>query len=123
MNQRMYDHLAGLARDGRLASYSDVAPLIGLSMDHEADREAISEILGEILEHEVRAGRPLLTALVVHSGDDNNPGEGFFRTASDLGRFQYARDPLTRLEFWVGAVNKVHNYWSSASSAGCPGQN
>ena len=113
MNPAVYDRLLDLARNRRLTTYSDIAPLAGLTMDVEADREAISEILGEILENEARAGRPLLTALVVHRGDDNNPGEGFFRTAAELGRFQYARDPLTRLEFWVRAVHDVHNHWSS----------
>lgn len=113
MNERLYQHLVTLAGERRLTTYSDIAPLLGLSMDNEIDRERISEILGEILRHEIAQGRPLLTAIVVHRGTDNNPGEGFFSTAREFGRFDGGRDQLRRLEFWVLEVNRVYAQWSN----------
>jgi hypothetical protein len=94
-----------------LATYSDVSPLIGLSMENEADREAIARLLGEIAEHEHRQGRPMLTSLIVHRGNDNNPGEGFFAIAHELGLYSGRRDQMSRLTFWVNQVTAVHNYW------------
>ena len=81
MHTGIYNCLLELARAGRLTTYSDIAPMAGLLMANDADRDRMSDLLGEILRHEVREGRPLLTAIVVHRGDDNNPGEGFFAIA------------------------------------------
>ena len=114
MHQGIYNRLIELARavPGQLTTYSDIAPLADLSMSNDADRDRISALLDEIFLHEVNQGRPLLTAIVVHRGNNNTPGEGFFSTATDIGRFNGSRDPLARLEFWVRQVQEVHNYWA-----------
>jgi len=113
MNTAIYDRLVDLARNAKLAAYSDIAPLAGLSMDDEDDRKKMSDLLEEIVRHEHAAKRPMLTALVVHHGDDNNPGEGFFAIATTLGLFSGSRAPLKRLEFWVGQVTQVYNHWKN----------
>jgi hypothetical protein len=53
-------------------------------MDREKDRDQIARLLGEIALSEYREGRPMLTDLVVHRGNDNNPAEGFFATAQEF---------------------------------------
>lgn len=112
MHIGIYNRLLEVARtEPGLTTYSDIAPLANLSMDREEDRDEISRILEEILQHESAEGRPLLTALVVHRGDDNNPGEGFFAAATRLGRFSGSRNQMQRLSFWVREVNEVHEYW------------
>lgn len=111
MNPTLYDKLVQLAKDKDLDAYSRVAPLINLSMDKEEDRDEISRLLGEIAVFEHGEGRPMLTALVVHKGDDNNPGEGFFDIAKSLGIYDGSRDPINRLKFWVNQVTDVYNYW------------
>jgi hypothetical protein len=63
MHMGIYNRLLELARAGRLTAYSDIAPLAGLSMTNDADRDKMSELLGEILRHEVAQGRPLWTRL------------------------------------------------------------
>lgn len=114
MNRTLYDELLRLARLQQLAAYSDVSPLIGLSMDSESDREEIARLLGEIAVYEHAAGRPMLTALIVHRGNDNNPGEGFFSIAQQLGLYNGRRDQIARLTFWANQVTQVHNYWHNA---------
>jgi len=114
MNETLYNELVRLAQAQNLAAYSDVAPLIGLSMDNEKDRNCIAELLGEIAIHEDKEGRPMLTALIVHRGNDNNPGEGFFSIAQELGRFDGSRDQINRLTFWSNQVTQVHNHWTNA---------
>lgn len=113
MHTGIYDRLVDLARTQRLTTYSDIAPLAGLSMDVDQDRERISQLLSEIVLHEVGQGRPMLTAIVVHRGSDNNPGEGFFSIATELGLFNGSRQQLQRLEFWVRQVQLVNGHWSA----------
>lgn len=113
MNQVLYVELVRLARFRLLATYSDVSPLIGLSMENAPDREEIARLLGKIAEFEHGEGRPMLTALIVHRGNDNNPGEGFFSIAHDLGLYNGRRDQTSRLIFWVNQVTSVYNHWDS----------
>ena len=112
MNQILYDELVRLARAGRLSTYSDVSPLVGLSMDEEEDRAEIARLLGEIAIYEHNEGRPMLTALIVHRGNDNNPGEGFFSIAQEFGLFDGSRNQISRLTFWANQVTQVHNHWA-----------
>ncbi len=113
MNQILYNELIRLARANLLTTYSDVAPLVDLSMDNEEDRNLIAEMLREIAVYENEEGRPMLTSLVVHRGNDNNPGEGFFYIAQELGLFDGSREQLARLIFWSNQVTEVHNYWGN----------
>jgi hypothetical protein len=113
MHMGIYNRLLELARAGGLTAYSDIAPLAGLSMANDADRDEMSELLGEILRHEVAHDRPLLTAIVVHKGNDNNPGEGFFAIANELGHFNGSRESIARLTFWMRQVQEVNAYWAT----------
>ena len=114
MNQVLYDELVNLARTQRISAYSDVSPLVGLSMTIDQDREQIALLLSEIAWHEHQNNRPMLTSLIVHKGGDNNPGEGFFAIAKEFSLFNGSRDPILRLEFWANQVRLVHNLWASA---------
>lgn len=113
MNQILYAELQRLARLQQVAAYSDISPLVGLSMDNDQDRDEIARLLGEIAVYEHQSGRPMLTSLIVHKGDDNNPGKGFFSIAQELGLFNGSRGQILRLTFWINQVTEVHNYWSS----------
>lgn len=110
----LYEKLKELARDKKLASYTEISTLIGLDMSQEHDREVIAQKLGDIVFFEHDNNRPMLTALVVHQGGDNNPGEGFFSAAQKIGLFKSSRDPMKRLIFWSNQVTLVHNHWASA---------
>ncbi|KAF1702443.1 hypothetical protein CSC66_11170 [Pseudoxanthomonas kaohsiungensis] len=111
----LYETLLELAKAKKLASYSEVAPLIGLDMAQPQDRDEIARKLGDIVFFEHDNDRPMLTALVVHQGGDNNPGEGFFSAAEKIGLFKATRDPIKRLIFWQSQVALVHSHWASAS--------
>ncbi|ELI5417777.1 hypothetical protein RRJ97_004407 [Vibrio parahaemolyticus] len=56
----------------------------------------------------------MLTSLVIHKGNDNNPGEGFYSIASELGIYNGSRNNLDRITFWVSQVSLVHDYWKNA---------
>lgn len=114
MNQVLYDELVRVARNRGLTYYSRVAPLVGLTMDREEDRDQIARLLGEIARYEHQQGRPMLTSLVIHKGNDNNPGEGFYSIATELDIYSGSRDQLERVTFWSNQVTGVHNYWPNA---------
>lgn len=114
IDQLLYGKLVELAKKSSLITYGDIAPLIDLDMAVEADRDEIAKRLGAIVLYEHAGGRPMLTALVVHKGGDNNPGEGFFSAAEEIGIFNGSRQEICRLTFWVNQVTLVHNHWSSA---------
>ena len=112
MNMAIYNRLLYLARQRKLNTYGEVAPLAGLSMDNIGDRTEISRLLHEIICHEAGEQRPLLTALVVLSGE-RNPGIGFYNASTELGRYGGSNDELIRLEFWSNEVNRVYDYWAN----------
>lgn len=113
MHMPIYNRLLELARAGQLTTYGEIAPLAGLSMDDPADRAEMSRLLEEVARHEETARRPMLTAIVVHQGNDNNPGEGFFTLGTEFRRFNGSRRQMERLQFWVSQVGDVHGYWKT----------
>ena len=108
MTSGLRDLLIEAAKEGRFIYYSDIAPQLGLDMDREADRAKIGRILGKLSEEEVEQGRPMLSAIVVHKGDET-PGDGFYKLARDLGRFQTGHRHI----FWAEEVKRLFEYWSS----------
>ena len=82
--QAIHEELLRVARSQRVVNYSDVAPLAGLNMDSPEDRNRIADILDVISQAEHRAGKPLLSAVVIRR-DKNMPGAGFFNLARRLG--------------------------------------
>lgn len=103
-HREIYNRLREAATLGALVSYSDIAPLAGLDMNRADHRELLGELLGEISEAEHRTGRPLLSVLVVHAGDDGRPGHGFFALSRDLGLLRPGEDETC---FFVQELGRV----------------
>ncbi len=103
--------LVGVAGARQVIAYCDLAPRIRsisfLPMD-----QRFFFLLREISSEEYRAGRGMLTAVVVHKAGDYKPGPGFFDLARGLGLNVTDTDRL-----WIEQVNKVHDYWSSQQRA------
>lgn len=93
-------------RRGRIAYSELVAHISVLRLKPHDPR--LFHLLGEISSEEDRAGRGMLTAIVVHKTGDMQPGPGFFELAKSLGR--NTKDPLA---CWVKEFNKVHDYWAN----------
>lgn len=93
-------------RKGRIA-YSELVRNIK-SIDLEAHDPRLFHLLGEISSEEDKAGRGMLTAIVVHKSGDMQPGPGFFELAKFLGK-----DTSDILACWVKEFNRVHDYWAN----------
>jgi hypothetical protein len=72
------------------------------------DDPAMAAMLDKISTEEFKAGRGMLSVIVVHKYGDMEPGVGFFKLAESLGR--RVADKTT---FWVAELHAVHGYWSN----------
>jgi len=96
--------LVDVAASEGTITYSDLVSGV-TSAKLEANQYALFEMLGEISWEESKAGRGMLTAVVI-SKDSNLPGPGFFGVAEELGYTITDRDL-----FWVEELRKVHSSW------------
>jgi hypothetical protein len=101
------DILIGRARQRGRIPYSELVDEIK-TIDIEAHDPRLFHLLGEISTEEERAGRGMLTAIVVHKHGDMQPGPGFFDLAKSLGK-----DTKDVLACWVKEFNRVHDYWAN----------
>lgn len=82
----VYSALVMAAHSRSMLTYAGVARLAGLAERGNPMAMQVGRLVGEISEDEVTLGRPMLSALVVEK-DTGQPGEGFFKLATDLGVF------------------------------------
>ena len=106
--QRIYDLAKAAARNATTIPYSFVASVIGLDMDNPVHRNELAAILDEVSRTEHTRGRPMLSAVVVHT-DDLRPGQGFFTLAEDLGEF----DGTDEETFFLAELKRVHEAWQT----------
>lgn len=113
MRNDIYEKLINVARSQNLISYEDLNKQLnlGLNFNMPSDRDLIGQWLGEISEHEVKAGRHMLSALVGHKEGESvsDPGKGFYEYARELGVYIGGDN----LGFWAKEVKWLHKYWSS----------
>lgn len=76
-------------------------------MGNPSERAELSRILDEISWAEHQAGKPLLSVVVVHKGDPQMPGKGFFDLAREFGRQKPDVDDQT---FFLEELNAVYAY-------------
>jgi len=63
-------------------------------------------LLERVSREEHACGRGLLSVIVVHKYGDQEPGNGFYDLAKELGF-----DVSDRVAFWVSEFSRVTNYW------------
>jgi hypothetical protein len=98
--------LTECARDKKMISYTDFMYQIrSISFETPYDSR-LPQFLAEISTDEAKAGRGMMTALVVRQDGDQRPGAGFFELAERLG--YDVSDPE---KFWIEEVNRVFASW------------
>jgi len=93
----IHARLIETAMRGQLITYSGLVP----------NRRKVGDYLYHIAKEEEAAGRPPLTALVVHKVG-GKPGPGFLEAAKWVG---FWREGETEDGVWRRAVQEVHAYW------------
>lgn len=77
------------AQTGTTTTYRELAQRLGLEPPHTIHR--VTEALEWLMEDDVAAGRPILSAICVSKTRPNIPARGFFLAAQGLGI--YSGDP------------------------------
>jgi len=104
----LYDKLREIASRGKkTTTYQPIAEMMGLDMGNPADRDRLSEMLGEISRFEHEHGRPLLSAVVVLQ-ESGEPGAGFFTLARELGLQPPGEEDYL---FYARELKKVFEQW------------
>jgi hypothetical protein len=72
-----------------------------------------SQLLGDISREENKAGRGMVSVVVVHKDVPNRgrPGNGFFTLAQELGH-----DTHDREKFWISEFEKVRKFWKDEAA-------
>ncbi len=78
-------YLERLAREGRTATYRDVAD--ALAVEPPQTIHQVAEALEATMAEDAAAGRPFLAATVVSRARSGLPAPGFFARARELGRY------------------------------------
>jgi hypothetical protein len=106
--QVIYDRLISAARQRSRVFHSEVRGLLDSASDTPPE---VDEVLTQIASEEHRAGRPLLTALVVTG--KSIPGNIFFSSARQLGLLT-STDPGEEMRFWMAEEARVYETWADA---------
>jgi hypothetical protein len=112
------EFLVERARLRKLTSYTEFnatlmrrTGLPGFDFSRADERAAMGHLLYLIVE----VNRPLtgrmISALVTYL-DANDAGSGFYAYAQDLGMLSRKASAQQKLDFWVGQVSDLHDYYS-----------
>ena len=107
MYEELKERLIQAAKNEELVYYEDIAPMFGFNYDRDHDRAEVGRVLDVVNKEEFEAGRPLLSAIVVHKGGDEMPGEGFFKLAQELGRYRRGDKKI----YWAMELKEVYKEW------------
>ncbi len=108
----IYEKLKEVAKSGKTEYYTPIGKLADLDMKKPDHRRKIGQILDAISRHEHKAGRPLLSVVVVAKATDKmsnkRPRKGFFDLARELNLIQAGDDEDS---FFIEELNKVYEAW------------
>lgn len=68
--------------------------------------------LGEVSWHEHERGRPLLSSLKIHKGNDHQQGDGFYKMCEEI----YGEDWKTlkaNPDFEINAIKECYSFWKN----------
>jgi hypothetical protein len=113
MNEVVRHCLVDLAHKGRGSiGYQELSDKCHLNLVMHESKYASAEIgriFGEISRFEHKAGRPLISSLVITKGD-HYQGDGFFRLAEELG-FGSWKELRDGLEFEFKQMSACYTFW------------
>lgn len=81
------------------------------------ERAAMGHLLYLIVERNRLTTKLMISALVTYL-DANDAGTGFYAFAQDLGELPRNASAQTKMEFWVGQVQKLYQHYSPRSAQG-----
>jgi hypothetical protein len=96
----------------RMADIGGGVPFeLGVPEWSDLDRNILGDLLGRLSLDSYRRGNFLASALVTSKGTQE-PGEGFWNFAAELGVFT-STSPTRRLMFWSDQVRVAHDWYAT----------
>lgn len=89
----------------------DVAKVMGITKPGLHMSSQTGQMLGEVTMREHRFGRPMISAVVVSSGD-HVPGSGFYGLARELGLLPDGATKGQEVAFWKTQLEAVYAEWA-----------
>jgi hypothetical protein len=112
------EFLVERARLRKLTSYTELnatlmrrTGLPGFDFSRADERAAMGHLLYLIVELNRPLTGRMISALVTYL-DANDAGSGFYAYAQDLGMLSRKSSAQQKLDFWVGQVSDLHDYYS-----------
>jgi hypothetical protein len=102
----VFAELVRAAQYRGVTTYQDIAVIMGLPITGSYMGAETGQILGEIVEDEVRASRPMLSAVAVSVG--GKPGPGFYSVAHRLGLIETSDE---NVDFWIRQRDAAYTAW------------
>lgn len=112
MNAIVRNKLIEVARKKGIIYYQELCDVCNLKLDmynNPQDRLEIGYILGTLSEYEYKAGRPLLSAVVLSKSGEE--GDGFYKLCQELGITSDWRRLKRDDTFAIIEINKCHDFW------------
>lgn len=99
--------LIQVARQRKTVTYFEVAQWAGFDTNDLGALEPLNALLNRISLNEHKAGRPLLSVVVVRARE-GTPGDGFYRLARRLN----LTDKSDRYYFVIRETKAVYEFWT-----------
>ncbi|MCX6740319.1 MAG: hypothetical protein NTZ49_03770 [Candidatus Parcubacteria bacterium] len=104
--------LENCARNKQAIYYKDLYDKIGLNCENPKDRNTGSHMLGEINILTLDKDDVMLSSLVTLR-EANQPAEGFFEYAVELGKLDADANEDERLKCWIKEMQKVFKVYTN----------
>jgi hypothetical protein len=104
--QRVHDKLVATARGRQLITYTDLGKIADLDVSDRQQLDQLVKILDGIAIADIRAGRPLLVAVVIRA-DRGTPSKGFFDFAKQHGLMKREDE----VGFFAKELQRVYDAW------------
>ncbi|KQS46554.1 hypothetical protein ASG38_12225 [Flavobacterium sp. Leaf359] len=118
MNTLVRTYLIELARKrtNQTVNYQKLSDdcKLGFKMENPFHRKELGLLLGDISRYEHMSERPLLSALVLRAGD-NNEGDGFYKLSEELGYGKWQKLKEEGI-FEIIQINKCIEFWTNDSN-------
>ncbi|HSR72342.1 MAG TPA: hypothetical protein VLL72_08170 [Kiloniellales bacterium] len=108
--------LIALAREGRCATYRELAAQVPVPPPHSIHRLTLT--LEDLAREDHAAGRPLVSALAVSRARPGLPGRGFFQLLRELGRYDGPDSGPEAAAAHSAELQRALDYWGATSGEG-----
>ena len=109
MKDQLRDELVRQAQAGLPVTYRELARRLGLPPPRTIQR--VTEALEQLIEEDVAAGRPLLSAVAVSRVRPGIPGRGFFLKARGAGLFSGDLDGPEAFAFHTRELQRAFGFY------------